>query len=64
VYLSDQVVALGHDVTLFATGDSVTATRARSDLAKGPAARPVGAGLPCALRRAAQATVRVKKGPR
>ena len=26
-YLTDELVALGHDVTLFASGDSITAAR-------------------------------------
>ena len=39
-YLTDELVALGHDVTLFASGDSITAAKLEAGLAAGAAARP------------------------
>ena len=35
-YLTDALVELGHEVTLFASGDSVTKATLGSDLAAGP----------------------------
>ena len=39
-YLTEALVALGHDVTLFASGDSQTDGDARSGVAARAAARP------------------------
>ena len=44
-YLCDELVALGHDVTLFASGDSVTQREASGGLAQGAPARRRHAGL-------------------
>ena len=42
-WLTEELVALGHDVTLFASGDSVTSAKLRADVAAGAAARRFGA---------------------
>ena len=39
-YLCDELVALGHDVTLFASGDSVTTARLEAAWPKRAPARP------------------------
>ena len=42
-WLTEELVALGHEVTLFASGDSQTSGETRRDLAEGAAPRRVGA---------------------
>ena len=44
-YLCDELAALGHEVTLFASGDSVTRARLRAGLALRAAPRPGNAGI-------------------
>jgi len=41
-WLTEELVALGQDVTLFASGDSQTSRETRCDLAKGIASRRRG----------------------
>ena len=41
-WLTEELVALGHEVTLFASGDSRTIRQARSGLAEGAAAGWIG----------------------
>ena len=43
-YLTEELVALGHDVTLFASGDSITAAKLVPCVPQGSAARPKRAG--------------------
>ena len=38
-FLTDELVAMGHDVTLFASGDSVTSRETGADVAAGAALR-------------------------
>ena len=42
-WLTEELVSLGHEVTLFASGDSVTTAKLRADLAAGAPARRAGA---------------------
>ena len=44
-YLTEELVAMGHDVTLFASGDSVTSAKLEAVLAAGAPARSDRAGL-------------------
>ena len=42
-WLTEELVALGHEVTLFASGDSITSARTRGDVAYRRQARWLGA---------------------